>query len=60
MIQELLRHRTDTEIDSQYVDTHGALVVGFVFTQLLHFRLLPRLKNIGSSRLYRPDDTPPG
>jgi TnpA family transposase len=31
-------------------------VVGFAFTELLGFRLLPRLKNIGSIRLYRPDD----
>lgn len=30
------------------------------FTELLNFRLLPRLKNIGSIRLYRPDDAPPG
>ncbi len=48
------------EIESQYVDTHGASVVGFAFTELLNFRLLPRLKNIGSIRLYRPDDAPPG
>ena len=48
------------EIESQYVDTHSASVVGFAFTELLNFRLLPRLKNIGSIRLYRPDDTPPG
>ncbi|WP_416351871.1 Tn3 family transposase [Streptomyces sp. NEAU-H22] len=39
---------------------HGASVVGFAFTELLNFRLLPRLKNIGSIRPYRPDDTPPG
>ncbi|GAA1918274.1 Tn3 family transposase [Streptantibioticus ferralitis] len=42
------------------MDTHGASVVGFAFTELLNFRLLPRLKNIGSIRLYRPDDDPPG
>ncbi|MFE7909754.1 hypothetical protein [Streptomyces albogriseolus] len=30
------------------------------FTKLLSFRLLPRLNNIGSIRLYRPDDTLPG
>ncbi|GAA4976390.1 Tn3 family transposase [Streptomyces hyderabadensis] len=35
-------------------------MVGFAFTELLNFRLLPRLKNIGSIRLYRPDDSPPG
>ncbi|MGW9212363.1 Tn3 family transposase [Embleya sp. NPDC055664] len=58
MIEGLLRHCTDAEIESQYVDTHGASVVGFAFTELLNFRLLPRLKNIGSIRLYRPDDTP--
>ncbi|EXU63779.1 transposase [Streptomyces sp. PRh5] len=60
MIEGLLRHCTDAEIESNYVDTHGASVVGFAFTELLDFRLLPRLKNIGSIRLYRPDDTPPG
>jgi hypothetical protein len=31
-------------------------VVGFAFTELLGFRLLPQLKNIGMLRLYRPDD----
>ncbi|MET8828122.1 Tn3 family transposase [Streptomyces sp. NPDC004610] len=60
MIEGLLRHCTDAEIESNYVDTHGASVVGFAFTELLGFRLLPRLKNIGSIRLYRPDDSPPG
>ena len=57
MIEGLLRHCTDAEIESNYVDTHGASVVGFAFTELLGFKLLPRLKNIGSIRLYRPDDT---
>jgi len=56
MIEGLLRHCTDAEIEANYVDTHGASVVGFAFTELLGFRLLPRLKNIGSIRLYRPDD----
>jgi TnpA family transposase len=57
MIEGLLRHCTDADIDTSYVDTHGASVVGFAFTELLGFRLLPRLKNIGSIRLYRPDDS---
>jgi TnpA family transposase len=38
----------DAEIESIYVDTHGAIVVAFAFTDLLNFRLPPRLKNIGS------------
>ena len=52
MIEGLLRHCTDAEIEANYVDTHGASVVGFAFTELLG----SRLKNIGSIRLYRPDD----
>jgi TnpA family transposase len=54
MIEGLMRHATDAEIDRNYVDTHGASVVAFAFSHLLGFRLLPRLKNIGSARLYRP------
>jgi len=58
MIEGLLRHCTDAQIEANYVDTHGASVVGFAFTELLGFRLLPRLKNIGAIRLYRPGDAP--
>jgi len=54
MIEGLLRHLTSAEIDRQYTDTHGASIVGFAFAHLLGFALLPRLKNIGSARLYRP------
>ena len=53
MIEGLMRHLTSAEIDRNYVDTHGASVVGFAFTYLLGFRLLPRLKNIGRIRLHR-------
>jgi TnpA family transposase len=56
VIEGLLRHCTDAEIEANYVDTHGASVIGFAFTELLRFRLLSRLKNIGSIRLYRHDD----
>jgi TnpA family transposase len=55
MIEGVLRHCTDAEVDRNYVDTHGQSAVGFAFTHLLGFRLLPRLKNIGGSRLYPPD-----
>ncbi|WP_106247744.1 Tn3 family transposase [Nonomuraea fuscirosea] len=54
MIEGLLRHLTSAEIDRQYTDTHGASIVGFAFSHLLDFKLLPWLKNIGSARLYRP------
>jgi TnpA family transposase len=56
MIQGVLHHLTSAEIDRNYVDTHGASVVGFAFAYLLGFDLLPRLKNIGAIRLYRPAD----
>jgi TnpA family transposase len=61
MLEGLLRHATAAEIDRNYVDTHGASVVGFAFCYLLGFKLMPRLKNIGAARLYRPglaDDQP--
>ncbi|WP_425586143.1 Tn3 family transposase [Streptomyces sannanensis] len=54
MIEGVLRHCADLEIDRQYTDTHGASIVGFAFAHMLGFNLLPRLSNVGSARLYRP------
>jgi len=54
MIEGLLRHGTDAGIEANYTDTHGASLVGFAFTELLGFKLLPRLKNIGAIQLYGP------
>jgi TnpA family transposase len=54
MIEGVLRHGTDMEVDRQYTDTHGASIVGFAFAHMLDFKLMPRLKNIGSAKLYRP------
>lgn len=54
MIEGVLRHCTNMEVDRQYTDTHGASVVGFAFAHMLDFKLMPKLKNIGSARLYRP------
>ena len=55
MIEGLLRHGTGAEIEANYTDTHGASLVGFAFTELLGFKLLPRLKNIGAIQRYAPD-----
>jgi len=60
MIEGLLRHGTEAEIEANYTDTHGASLVGFAFTELLGFKLLPRLKNIGAIQLYAPDATQAG
>ena len=57
MIEGLLRHGTDAGIEANYTDTHGASLVGFAFTELLGFKLLPRLKNIGAIQLYAPGAT---
>jgi TnpA family transposase len=55
MIEGLLRHCTSAEIQKNYVDTHGQSEVAFAFCHLLGFRLLPRLKNIASQKLSRPE-----
>ena len=55
MIQGVLRHCTELEVDRQYVDSHGQSVLAFAFTRLLGFQLLPRLKAIHSQRLYKLD-----
>jgi len=56
MIEGVLRHCTDMEIDRQYVDSHGQSEVAFAFSHLLGFDLLPRLKAIASQKFYRPGD----
>jgi TnpA family transposase len=53
MIEGVLRHDTEMDVEKQYVDTHGQSEVGFAFCSLLGFALLPRLKNLKKQRLYR-------
>jgi TnpA family transposase len=55
MIEGILRHCTDMEVQKNYVDTHGASEVGFAFSYMLDFDLLPRFKNIHSQCLYVAD-----
>ncbi len=55
MIEGVLRHCTDMEIQRQYVDSHGQSAVGFAFCRLLGFELAPRLKAIGRQKLAIPD-----
>lgn len=52
MIRGVLDHDTDMEINEIYVDTHGQSTIGFAFSHLLHFDLLPRLKNINKQKLF--------
>lgn len=53
MIEGILRHDTDKAVDKNYVDTHGASEVGFAFSYMLDFELLPRFKNIHKQKLYK-------
>ena len=54
MIEGVLRHCTQMSLDKSYVDTHGQSEVGFAFTYLLGFQLMPRIRNIGVQKLYLP------
>ena len=54
MIEGVLRHCSDMEVQRNYVDSHGQSEVAFAFCHLLGFDLLPRLKAIASQKLYRP------
>ena len=55
MIQGVLRHCTEMEVDRQYVDSHGQSTVGFAFCRLLGFELMPRLKGISRQKLFKAD-----
>lgn len=55
MIEGVIHHCTEMEVDRQYVDSHGQSTVAFAFCRLLGFQLLPRLKAIHSQKLSRSD-----
>jgi TnpA family transposase len=55
MIEGLLRHDTEMEVEKNYVDSHGQSEVAFAFCRLLGFQLLPRLKGIHAQKLYRAE-----
>lgn len=55
MIKGVLRHCTQMSVDKNYVDTHGQSEVGFAFTHLLGFQLMPRIRNIQRQKLYLPE-----
>lgn len=57
MMEGVLRHCTDMNVEKNYVDSHGQSEVAFAFSHILNFQLLPRLKDIGSQKLYRCYET---
>ncbi len=54
MIEGVIHHCTEMEVERQYVDSHGQSTVAFAFCRLLGFQLLLRLKAVHSQKLYRP------
>jgi TnpA family transposase len=54
MMEGVLRHCTEMEVEQQYVDSHGQSEVAFALSHLLGFDLMPRLKAIASQKLSRP------
>ena len=54
MVEGAMRHGTDMEIETNFVDSHGASFVGFGITRLLGFDLVARFKQINKMKLYVP------
>jgi TnpA family transposase len=54
MIKGVLRHCTDMTVEKNMVDSHGQSEIGFAFSHLLRFQLMPRLKAIHAQKLYLP------
>jgi TnpA family transposase len=52
MIEGVLRHCTNMDVQSSYVDSAGQTIIGFAFSYMLHFDLLPRLKSMKKQKLF--------
>lgn len=52
MLTGCLRHDTEMDMNEIYTDTHGQSSIGFAFSHLLHFDLLPRIKGIHKQKLF--------
>jgi TnpA family transposase len=52
MIDGLLYHESELEIEEHYTDTHGYTDQIFGIAHLLGFRFVPRIKDIGDKKLY--------
>ena len=54
MIEGAMRHGTEMNLHTNYVDSHGASFIGFGMTRLLNFDLIARFKQINTMKLYLP------
>lgn len=55
MMQGVLHHDTEMDMNEMFVDTHGQSSIGFAFSHLLHFDLSPRIKAINKQKLFLPN-----
>jgi Tn3 transposase DDE domain/Domain of unknown function (DUF4158) len=54
MVEGAMRHETTMNVETNYVDSHGASLIGFGITRLLNFDLIARFKQINTMKLYLP------
>jgi TnpA family transposase len=54
MLAGCLNHDTDMNMNEIFTDTHGQSCIGFAFSHLLKFDLMPRIKGINKQKLYIP------
>ncbi|MBB5781862.1 Tn3 family transposase [Nonomuraea jabiensis] len=54
MVEGAMRHETNMNVETNYVDSHGASLIGFGITRLLNFDLVARFKQINVMKLYLP------
>ncbi|MEV5554772.1 Tn3 family transposase [Nonomuraea wenchangensis] len=54
MVEGAMRHETNMNVETNYVDSHGATLIGFGITRLLNFDLIARFKQINVMKLYLP------
>jgi TnpA family transposase len=59
MVEGAVRHGTAMNLAGNYADSHGQSEIGFGITRLLGIDLLPRIKRINTTRLFRPGPAGP-
>ncbi|XVQ06968.1 Tn3 family transposase [Spirillospora sp. CA-255316] len=57
MVEGVMRHGTNMNVETNFVDSHGATLIGFGITRLLNFDLVARFKQINAMKLYLPGRT---
>ncbi|MEE8250767.1 MAG: Tn3 family transposase [Gemmatimonadales bacterium] len=57
VLDGLLYHEADLEIDEHYTDTHGYTEANFAAFALLGKRFCPRIRGLSKQRIYRIDQT---